>query len=58
MTELGYKNKGEALYDLLTREIENVIFTTIDIMFNILSLRYSKRREIVSNLKSSIVIFD
>lgn len=58
MTELNYKNKGEALYDLLTREIENVIFTNIDIMFNILSQRYSKRREIVSNLKSSRVIFD
>jgi CRISPR-associated helicase Cas3 len=58
MTELNYKNKGEALYDLLTREIENVVFTNIDIMFNILSQRYGKRREIVSNLKSSRVIFD
>ncbi len=58
MTELNYKSKGEALYDLLTREIENVVFTNIDIMFNILSQRYSKRREIVSNLKSSRVIFD
>ncbi len=58
MSELGYKNKGEALYDLLTREVENVIFTNIDIMFNILSQRYSKRREIISNLKSSRIIFD
>jgi CRISPR-associated helicase Cas3 len=58
MTDLGYQNKGEALYDMLTREVENVIFTNIDIMFNILSQRYSKRRDITSSLKSSRVIFD
>lgn len=58
MSELNYNTKGKALQDLLTREIENVIFTNIDIMFNILSQKYSKRREIVSTLKASRVIFD
>jgi CRISPR-associated helicase Cas3 len=58
MNELGYDTKGKALYDLITRETENVIFTNIDIMFNIISQRYSQRREIVSTLKASRIIFD
>lgn len=58
MNELKYETKGKALYDLLTRETENVVFTNIDIMFNILSQRYSQRREIVSTLKAARVIFD
>jgi len=58
MNELGYDTKGKALYDLITREMENIVFTNIDIMFNILSQKYSQRREIVSTLKASRVIFD
>jgi CRISPR-associated helicase Cas3 len=58
MNELGYDTKGKALYDLITREMENIVFTNIDIMFNILSQKYSQRRDIVSTLKASRVIFD
>ena len=58
MNELDYDTKGKALYDLLTRETENVVFTNIDIMFNILSQKYSQRRDIVTTLKSSRIIFD
>lgn len=58
MNELDYDTKGKALYDLLTRETENVVFTNIDIMFNILSQKYSQRHDIVTTLKSSRIIFD
>lgn len=60
MLREGYKTKGEALYDLLTQYEKNIIFTNIDIMFNIVALKYSEKyaKDIVPTLKSSRVIFD
>jgi len=56
----NYKSKGEALYDLVTQQQKNVIFTNVDIMFNIISMRYSAEfaKEIVSTLKSSRIVID
>lgn len=60
MLEGGHKTKGEALYNLLTEHERNVIFTNIDIMFNIVAMRYSARykHDLVRMLKNARIIFD
>lgn len=60
MLKERYNTKGGALCDLITQHEKNVIFTNIDIMFNIISLRYARKfaRDVISSLKSSRIIID
>ncbi|MEW6685058.1 MAG: type I-D CRISPR-associated helicase Cas3' [Candidatus Edwardsbacteria bacterium] len=60
MLKEGFKTKGEALYNIITQHERNIIFTNIDIMFNIVAMRYSKKytRDLASILKSARFIFD
>jgi len=60
MVDENYETKGKALYDLITQHERNVIFTNLDIMFNIISMKYARRfkKDIVSTLRASRIIID
>lgn len=58
MIKKGYSSKGDALWDMATQELHNIIFTNIDVMFNLISQKYRKGRDLFSLFKSSRIIFD